>query len=314
MTSQEKPRILVLTLFSGESEFNRCGEALAGQSFTAWEHWVFKHLANTEAHARLYETVMAESGSFDLFFKLDADMVLADDKVLADLVEVFDQRPGLDHLVVAVTDWMTESPIIGAHVFSNRVTWRRHSETLYVDPDPEFPGDKLVVETPARDLIHHADDPTPFQAFHFGAHRALRACQTYRGLGEARPHSALVQWRYLDRVWRHFDRTDDPRLGLAILAADMVFRRELPATVNEYSDPALRAAFESAEGLDSGEIRERLFARWGTDNDRRRSWTLALGPAKRCLVAARQVRDAGAAVVKAALGRSSTPVTIGDRS
>lgn len=308
------PTLLVLTLYSGEAEYERSCASLASQSFTAWEHRVFEHLTNTEAHAKLYETVMAESGSFDFFFKLDADMVLADDKVLADLVAVFDQRPVLDHLVVAVTDWMTASPIIGAHLFSNRVIWRRHSETLYVDPDPEFSGEKLVVEVPARELILHADDPSSFQAFHFGAHRALQACQTYRGLRDARPHNALVQWQYLDRVWRHFDRTDDLRLGLAILAADMVFRRELPETVNEYSDPVLRAAFEAAEGLSSGEIRDRLVARWGMDNDRRRTWSIALGPAKRCLVAARRVRDAGAHVVKTALRRSPPPVTIGDRS
>lgn len=310
----EQPSVLVLTLYSGEAEYQRSCASLASQSFTAWEHRVFEHLTNTEAHARLYETVMTESGNFSLFFKLDADMVLADNKVLADLVEVFNQRPSLDHLVVAVTDWMTESPIIGAHLFSDRVRWCRHSETLYVDPDPEFPGDKLVVEGPPRDLIHHADDPSSFQAFHFGAHRALQACQTYRGLRDARPYNALVQWQYLDQVWRHFDRTDDPRLGLAILAADMVFRRELPATVNEYSDPTLCAAFESAEGLDSGQIRERLCARWGTDNDRRRSWSHALGPAKRCLVAARRVRDAGTTVVKTVLRRTPTPVIIGDRS
>lgn len=310
----EQPSVLVLTLYSGEAEYQRSCASLASQSFNAWEHRVFEHLTNTEAHARLYETVMTESGNFRLFLKLDADMILADRDVLADLVSVFDQRPSLDHLVFAVSDWMTESPIIGAHLFSDRVTWSRHSETLYVDPDPEFSGDKLVVEAPARDLIHHADDPSSFQAFHFGAHRALQACQTYRGFREARPHNAFVQWQYLDRVWRHFDRTDDRRLGLAILAADMVFRRELPETVNEYSDPALRAAFEAADELSSGEIRDRLAPRWGTDNDRRRTWSLALGPAKRCLVAARRVRDAGTTVVKAALRRSPTPVTIGDRS
>lgn len=310
----EQPSVLVLTLYSGEAEYQRSCASLASQSFAAWEHRVFEHLTNAEAHARLYETVMTESGKFRLFLKLDADMVLADDKVLADLVQVFDQRPALDHLVVAVTDWMTDSRIIGAHLFSNRVTWRRHAETLYVDPDPEFPGDKLMVEAPPRDLIHHADDPSAFQAFHFGGHRALQACQTYRGLRDARPHNALVQWQYLDQVWRHFDRTDDRRLGLAILAADMVFRRELPATVNEYSDPALRAAFESADELDVREIRERLGARWGTDDDRRRTWSRALGPAKRCLVAARRVRDAGATVVKTVLRRTPNPVTIGDRS
>ncbi len=131
-------------------------------------------------------------------------------EVLGDLVRVFEERSELDHLVVAVTDWMTDSHIIGAHVFSNRVRWKRHKETLYVDPDPEFPGRKLVIDDPSRDLILHAGDPSPLQAFHFGAHRALQASQVYRRLRDARPHNARVQWQYLDRVWH---TTSDREIG-----------------------------------------------------------------------------------------------------
>ena len=122
-----------------------------------------------------------------------------------------------------------------------------------------------MVEVRPRDLIFHSDDPSPFQAFHFGAHRALQASQTYRRFRDARPHNARVQWTYLDRVWKHYDRTGDPRLGLAILAADMVFRRELPATVNEYSDPL------------SGRIRERRADR-GRRDSRAPRWPLGISP------------------------------------
>jgi hypothetical protein len=284
------------------------------QSFVDFEQRILENLPNTQAHDLLYRTVMAERGSHELFFKLDADMVLADDEVLSDLVRVFEDHTDLDHLVVAVTDWMTESSIIGAHLFSNRVYWKRHSETLYVDPDPVFPGRKLVVDHPPRDLILHASDPSPLQAFHFGAHRALQASQVYRKLRDARPHNARLQWWYLDRVWRHFERTGDQRLGLAMLAADLVFQRELPATANEYSDGALTAAFKDASSLDSAVIREHLEERWGTPWARCRTWLRALGPVKSAAVGVRGLRDFAASTVKAVLGRAQPTVEIGART
>jgi len=241
-------------------------------------------------------------------------MALADPEVLGDLVRVFEERPELDHLVAAVSDWMTDSRIIGAHIFSNRVRWKRHEETLYVDPDPELPGQKLVVNDPPRDLILHAADPSPLQAFHFGAHRALQASQVYRRLHDARPHNARIQWQYLDRVWAHYERSGDRRLGLAVLAADMVFRRELPPTCNEYSDAALLAAFECTEELDNDEIQKRLLPRWGTLEARRRTWREALGPAKYVLITVRGLRDAAASTFKGLFGTSAPTIQIGNLS
>jgi hypothetical protein len=139
----------------------------------------------------------------------------------------------------------------------------------------------------------------------------LQASQVYRKLRDARPHNARIQWQYLDRVWDHYVRSEDRRPGLAMLAADMVFRKELPPTANEYSDAALRAAFESTEALGDGEIRERLEPRWGSPKLRRQTWARALGPAKFALVRIRGLRDAAASAVKGLLGASVEPVEIG---
>jgi hypothetical protein len=311
---KKQPSVLVLTMYSGEAEFDRCRKSLDSQDYTGWEHRVIKNLPDAEAHELLYRTIMTENQKYDLFFKLDADMVLADPEVLSDLVRVFEEWPGLDHLVVAVSDWMTDSFIIGAHLFSSRVRWKQHEEQLYVDPDPAFPGRKIMVHEPPRDLIFHSNDPSPLQAFHFGAHRGLQASQAYRSLRDARPHDARLQWHYLCRVWRHFESSGDPRLGLAMLAADMVFRRQLPATANEYADAALLSAFERVRASDVGEIRERLVARWGTPMARRRTWARALGPAKSMLVTIRALRDTGASVVKFLLNASTPAVRIGGRT
>jgi hypothetical protein len=305
---------MVLTMYSGEAEYDRCRESLKRQDYSDWEHVCFENQPNAEAHTALYRMIVNSASRYDLFFKLDADMVLADDQVLADLVRVFEQQPGLDHLVVAVSDWMTRSRIIGAHVFSNRVRWTEHEDRLRVDPDPVFPGAKLVVESPSRDLIFHCDDPTPLQAFHFGAHRALKAVQFDRGPAAFRAYDAWIQWHALGRVWRHYTISGDRRLGLAMLAADMVLRQQLPQTANEYRDEALGAAFDAAEALDDAQLRTRVETQWSTSGRRLRAWMRALGPAKSTLVVLRRVRDAAAQLAGLAAGRRSRRVAIGDAS
>jgi len=296
-------RVLILTLASGERELASCRESVEVQSYMHREHRVFEDLPNKEAHDHLYRTIMENQDRFDLFLKLDADMAFADPEVLSDLVGAFEQRPGLDHLVIAVSDWMTDSRIIGAHVFSNRVRWREHAEMLYVDPDPLFPGSKMVIEDPPRDLIFHAANPSDFQTFHFGAHRALRASQSGRRLRDTRAHSAHLQWVYLNRVWRHFERDGDRRLGLAILGADLVFRRQLPVTANEFGDASLRARFNDLQELTAERIRGDLVRRWGSPARRLRTWARALGPSRSALVVLRRLRDIVAEGVKPLLGR-----------
>jgi hypothetical protein len=296
-------RVLILTLASGERELASCRESVEAQNHQHREHRIFEDLPNKEAHDHLYRTIMENRDRFDLFLKLDADMAFADPEVLSDLVGVFEQRPGLDHLVVAVSDWMTDSRIIGFHVFSNRVRWREHAEMLYVDPDPLFPGSKMVIEDPPRDLVFHAANPSEFQAFHFGAHRALRASQSGRRLRDTRAHSAHLQWVYLSRVWKHFERDGDRRLGLAMLGADYVFRRQLPATANEFGDATLRAKFDDIRELTAERILGDLLPRWGTPTRRLRTWVLTLGPFRAALVVLRRLRDTVAEAVKVLLGR-----------
>jgi hypothetical protein len=94
----------------------------------------------------------------------------------------------------------------------------------------------------------------------------------------------------------------------------MVFQKELPATANEYSDAALLTAFKDAEALEDREIRERLEARWGGPEVRRRTWAKALGPAKFTLVRIRGLRDAAAQACKGLLGMSEPTVEIGTRT
>lgn len=239
----DKPRILIITLYSWENEFNQLLESLKVQEYTNWEHKVFDHLPNMEAHNTLYREIMRCSKEFDLFIKLDADMVFKDSKALNIIVNLFHEREGLDHLQLAVQDWFSDSIIMGMHAYSNRVEWQYKEEYLFVDYSPSFPGIRWDLWDEPAPLVNHSPDPSPFQAFHFGLHRALKAFQP--GRKRFKLSQARIQWEILKRVWAHFIRKGDRRLGLVLLGATYLIQRKVTQPKYDYTPSTLGDIFKS---------------------------------------------------------------------
>lgn len=299
MIATAGPRILVLTLASGENEFAECRRSVGVQVGVSTEHVLFEEMENAEAHAALYRTIMDRADEADLFLKLDADMVLADEGVLERIAGYFERDPELDHLVLGVEDWFTDSTIIGVHAFSSRVRWRPDASGLFTDPDPVFPGRKLVVERPLPPVVHHGPDPSPFQAFFFGVHRAMKASQRPFAWHHRQLFGARANWQMLVRLWRHAQKDPDPRLGLALWGADLVLRGRLPASAVNRSDPALVGAFESARELGREEIDARLASRWCSWPARQITWCRGMGATMTLAVGLRAIRDRLTAPVRA---------------
>lgn len=253
------PRIQVLTLRSGENEFEACCASLSAQTLLPADHLVIADLPNAEAHAALYRAVMAGRSRYDLFLKLDADMVLNRPTALQEIAAFFAAEPDLDHIEVKVLDHFTGTLVNGVHVFSPRVEWRldRH-DPLFVDPAPSIPG-RSRSDPPGLDhFVDHAPDPGPFQAFHFGYHRALKAWQP--GRRAKRLAWARAHWQALRDLRRNYERSRRPMLGLALIAADMVASGRLSGQSGEKEAPAVKAAFEEVAGLSAQEIANRVRA------------------------------------------------------
>lgn len=264
------PRCLVLTLYSGENEFEQSQAALRAQTFDRWEQRVFAHMPNKAAHDALYAEIMQRAGEFELFVKLDADMVLASPDTLGMMVQLFVDDPGLDHAVFGLEDFMSDSKLMGLHLFSNRVRWRLGGERLFVDPDPIVPGERRLVRDPPAPVAQHAPDPSPYQAFHFGVHRALKAFQP--GRERANYEQAFKQWTLLKRVWRHFESDPDPRLGLAVLGADLVWKGLLGPGGEDFDDAETQRAFGANATRSPEDLRRELARRWSPGLRRSLRW------------------------------------------
>jgi hypothetical protein len=168
---------MVLTLYCGESEFEECKRSIRSQYYSNVEHVVIKDKPNKEAHNILYSLIMENKDRYDLFIKLDADMVIEDPGFIGLLVDRFQNDISLDMFSYTVFDCFTQSKIWGVNSFSSRCFWKESSEGLFVDAAPDFPGvkDKAVDE---KCMVSHCKSPGNYQAFMFGFHRGLKVIQS----------------------------------------------------------------------------------------------------------------------------------------
>lgn len=269
-------RFLVGTLYSGENELEACKRSVQQQRGVLVEHKIFEYLPNQRAHEVLYSEFMRRHAEFDVFVKLDADMVLRHPMALQAIQGVFAEDASVDHAEFAVHDWYSNQLLMGMHAFSPRATWTKSSESLFVDPAPLVPGKRVVFWNEPSPLADHCPDPSPFQAFHFGVHRAVKAIQPDRR--HVRHEDCERQWRLLKAVWHHFCEVRERRLGMAVLGAQMTMTGHTSAYDIDYTNASLRELFDARIAiLDAEEIYARVAPVWGNSIRREIAHKSAVG-------------------------------------
>jgi hypothetical protein len=208
---------MVLTLASGEPQAAACERMVAQQTVDQLEHVIIAGLGNVEAHRRLYRTIEESAGDFDVFLKVDADMVLRSRNSVAEVLEVFRRDQGLDHAVFTVHDHFTNRPIFGLSAYSHRCSWPMAIQPPFVDPSPTLPGRKLLLSSHPSPVADHAPDPSEDQAWAFGVHRGLKIAQP--GASTKRASYCADHWDTLRAVVDHYHRSGDQRLLIALAGA-----------------------------------------------------------------------------------------------
>ncbi len=241
-------RVLVGTLYCGENEFDECVESLQTQTHQAWEQIVVRDLPNKLAHQTLYETFMSRAAEFDLFMKLDADMVLEDPRMLDRIEAYFQQHPQLDGITIHVHDFFSDSLIHGLHVYRSSVRWPRREERLFVDTPPVSPEKFRIGVKELAPVASHCKNPTPFFAFHYGVHRGLKARQ-------ATGSTAAYYLQTIEQVWKNFQSRKDHRLGLAVLGAEMGLDGEFGVDDLDFENQHPREVCVRYEGMSADELR-----------------------------------------------------------
>lgn len=245
-------RIFVGTLYTIEAEFDECVAAIERQTYRNFEHFVFANLPKQKAHETLYRAFMERRHEFDLLAKIDADMVLADDRFFEKAVAKFEKIAWLDDLEIAVHDFFSEEPIWGMHIYRNSVRWPEKQDGLFTDKRPIAEYNVVHDRSELAPAAFHCKNPSPFQSFHYGVHCGMKFVQPDRK--KMRRDFVRHCWRLIERTRRHFLRTLDRRPGFAVLGAELVCRGGIRTRHLDNTDPFLREIFGQYENMSAREI------------------------------------------------------------
>ena len=247
-------RILVGTLYCGESQFDECVRGIQDQTWRDFEHFVVRDLPNRAAHEALYRRFMEGAGEFDIFLKVDADMVIENGMLFTGIVEKFRGNADLELLEIAVRDFFSDEMMWGMNAYRNTMTWSTCGDDFFVDYPTREPAVRLKDDSDLAPAAVHCENPAPFHAFHFGAHRALKVVQPDRLVINEK--ASREHWRTLESARKKFAGTSDTRVGLAVLGAELAWLGDIDSSHIDYTDSRLKSLFERYKGLNADRIRK----------------------------------------------------------
>lgn len=250
-------KVYVGTLYSGENEYDECLDSIHRQSYTNYEHFIFKNLPNKEAHSTLFSSFIQMANQFEVLIKVDADMVLTNELVFENIVKKMEENKWLDIFSIAVYDFFSDQLIYGLNAYRNSLRWDTENELVFVDyPSGQyttFADDKILAPAAI-----HCKNPSRFQAFHYGIHRGVKSIQ---------PKNGSAHWAFLERARNNFQRGKDVRTGLAVLGAEMAYAGKFGIGDLDYTNPHIKDALERFSAWEAAriarEIKTLRLLNWG---------------------------------------------------
>lgn len=237
MASDGYARFLVVTLYSGEPDYEHCLAALKSQVNVHVKHVNISGYPEHEAHKMLY-TWFNESEPGFIRVKLDADVVLSDPTILDVMGSILRDNPNVDRLDPYVHDFLTNSELkAGLAIYSPRVRFNEPRSHLWCDRNVTVEKHLGTLDTIGAIATHmkYCDKRT---AFRYGFHRGLK--------------SQIPVFELLKAAHAHFQ---DPIRAIAIKGFELAQSSEfdawhknavLPVGKFNYDDDWFREAYAKA--------------------------------------------------------------------
>lgn len=229
----DRPRVFVATMFSGEGDFQEMLRAIHTQQNVDVTHFVVGGYNELEAHNSLWTTWRKNRPGHDLFVKVDADTVLVRPTILAEIWTEFKKNPRVTGMQAPLHDYMTDGLINGLNATDTRVTFNDSMDDLYCDRHVDTGHDIVLRDgsglpvslVPIGRHCHLANDR---QAFHYGVHRMMKG-----------------QRDTINRVHVAWSRDKDRIRAMVLIGAQLSHRFVQGHRFN-YADIAFKASFEDA--------------------------------------------------------------------
>lgn len=239
-------RILVGVIHSAENELEECLESIHSQEGCHAEVFVISGLGKSEAHLELYSTFMNRHDECDLFMKVDADMVIEDDHFFLGIAEFFAQNCEIDELQIPVFDAFTRQDVYGLCTYRSSVKWDvKERDAIFTDYGAKSVNRHKDSES-FRGVISHCRNPSTYQSWHFGLHKAIKFTQYERG-SRFNVWASYIHWKNLVRIFELSDiSTQNPQAIAKRGAADAI-RHCLKSEHIDYANTLSHSLFKKAE-------------------------------------------------------------------
>ncbi len=237
----KKKDFLVGVLYSGENEFTECISGINSQTGVSFDYFVIKNKLKKEAHTLLYKQFMQSHDDFLFFIKIDADMVIIDPSLFSNLKSHFTQNPDKDLIQFTLYDFFTGQYIWGVHCYRSSVCWPEKDNHVFTDTTPVPKEKRIYDEKLFSKSILHCPNPSNFQCFHYGVHRAAKIIQPGSKLkkrGASKNH-----WKNFTYLETQYKNMFDRRLGLAIIGHECIYAKILNDQNLNYSDKKSNKVF-----------------------------------------------------------------------
>ncbi len=237
-------RILICILYSIENEYEECKKSIFGQTYKNYDTFTIEQMPKKQAHDRIFQTFMDRANQFDLFIKIDADMVLCRTTLFSEIVNEVNNHPDYDHFQIAVRDHFTNKLIYGLNVYRSTVKWSITTEKLFTDRTYEATKCKKYIDVnePLVPAADHCPNPSPFQSFHFGVHKAAKLMQ--REANNILPSGAGSHARNLYDVSKNLSKSKDPVLLYSMAGAFWALNISAGAKEVDFSSAKTQSAFK----------------------------------------------------------------------
>lgn len=234
-------RFLIGIMYSGEAEYELCKESIRTQTHKDWDWFFIEHKPAKEAHELLYRGFETRSSDFDAFVKIDADMVLASEDFLKNVSKVFESS-NYNHLEILVEDFYVGKLIPALHVYLSSIRFDIDEDETATLDHVHYHTQKLAITDPKNELVpaaFHCPNPTPFQAFHYGAHRGIK-------------YNEKKELKYLKNILgcfaNYLKNPREKRIIYAYYGGYIALKNRLMADHINYENAKLEHLFKGIEG------------------------------------------------------------------
>lgn len=220
-------KVLIITLYSGENEFNKCIDSVESQKCDfQFEQIFIKNKTKQDAHNELYSTIMERSNSYQYFVKLDSDMIFTSINSLQKIIDLALQSQA-DIFAIPVDDYMTGKMIWSLNVYRSGLKWQLGTQNIFTDQQNIIGGYKKIHKKLYKEnsLVSHASDPSDFQAFLFGVHRASKIVQ--HNSDNYKIGHAYGQYKIIKDVLGVYKTSQNYKHALALIGASKMLLSKL---------------------------------------------------------------------------------------